>query len=171
MCIVFKVIIDAIRHKAPLTGYWYSLIVENGAVVKSDLYHLYQNRWTGEIVGKMERVYPPEQAGRKWEVSGMFNLQTLILYSHSRALNTSMAAAVCKLEQDNYFEGYYLRYSEDKRRMEQIEICYQKIIPKRSLFRRREIDERRKALYTEIINGRIPKKRFSDAQHSSRPIT
>ena len=123
-----KQLIELLNTKSPLTGYWYSLIFEDGKVVKSDWYYLRHNSKTGEIVGKMERLYPETQKGRHWEVSGMLSRPNLTMFSHSKELNSSMASTVCRLTGDNFFAGHYLRYSETKKAMETIEICYKKVL-------------------------------------------
>lgn len=122
----FEEFVKAVRTRSPFTGYWFSLIYENEEIVKSDLYHLKHNRRTKEVSGWMERVFPLEQKGRKWRVTGIQNGQDLIIFSHSNKLSTSTAAAVCRLTRDNYFEGFYLRYSENKKEIEKVEIHYKK---------------------------------------------
>ena len=124
---LLKCLIGFINSRSPFTGYWYSLVYEKGTIVKSDWYRLHHNKRTGKITGKMGRLYPPDQKGRKWMVFGVLNRPNLILYSHSNELNVSMASAVCRLTKDDFFEGYYLRYSENKKKMETIMIHYHKV--------------------------------------------
>ncbi len=125
---ICRVMVDYMCCRSPFTGYWYSAIVEEGKIVKSDVYYLSHNIKTGEIKGKMKRIYPDEQVGRKWLVRGVFYKPNLIMYSLTKELNTSMASAVCQLTKDNCFDGYYLRCADAKAGIEQVEIHYHKMI-------------------------------------------
>lgn len=145
---MIREIITELTNKSPLSGYWYTLVYGNEKVVKADFYYLKHDKKTGEITGKMERFYPSDQVGRKWEIRGMTQRQYLVLYSHSMELNTSMAAAVCRIVEDNCYEGYYLRYAETDYNIDLVEIKYYKTSISRRFYNQNKIN----ALKAEIVS-------------------
>lgn len=122
-----KKLLLAWEYRSDATGWWYSEIIENSKVVKSDWYKIYHNKRTGVIKGHMTRFWPVEQDGREWEVSGRLNNTTLIMFSYSHKLETSTATTLARLKEPRIFVGEYLRYNENTNVIDCVEIHYNKV--------------------------------------------
>lgn len=92
-----------------ITGTWENRIYDpEGEVVKSDIVTI---RQVGEeIAGNIRREHPPEQAHRKWELSGkVIGKDFIAIFWSDNPEITSHGCWHLRQQNDSLYSGYYFK--------------------------------------------------------------
>ncbi len=92
-----------------ITGTWEDRIYDpEGEVVKSDIITI---RQVGEeIAGNIRREHPPEQAHRKWEISGkVIGKDFIAIFWSDNPEITSHGCWHLRREHEDLYSGYYMK--------------------------------------------------------------
>lgn len=101
---------------SPYTGIWIDEIYDhsdNEKIIKIDYFEINHDPQSNIITGQGHRIFPIEQAYRRWNIIGMVQGSFLSFSYCANIPQKSSGSVYLKLKKDYTYEGYYLGEHND----------------------------------------------------------
>jgi len=129
ICFVFKTIYTCISQSSKYSGKYKAVSRdENGDVLKEDNCKIKHNKRTGIFRGKIKRVFPDEELGKKQNVIGVIMADRFLCSVYANAPIRTMSAVYAILYENYCFKGHYFWYDITENTSKQINIEIEKRI-------------------------------------------